>query len=243
MDFTTNGIVLSVRRHGETSAIVHVLTPDKGLHAGLVHGGVGRKMRPVLQAGNIVACTWRARLSEHLGTFTIEPISARAAQLMDERLSLSALNAACAITLAVMPEREPHQDVYDAFEIMLSHMDNPDIWPALYVRWEMGLLAAMGYGLDLSRCAVSGRNDALTHVSPRTGRAVSASEAEPYLDKLLALPQFLRAPGAIMMGGDVEAGLKLTGHFIQSRILWPSNKQLPQARERMIARLGAEGRL
>lgn len=236
MEFSTQGIVLSARRHGETSAIIEVLTPDKGRYAGLVRGGVGRKMRPVLQPGNKVRVSWQARLSEHLGTFTVEAIDARAAILMEDRLSLAALNAACAVTLAVLPEREPHRDVYNAFEIMLSHMDDPDIWPALYVKWEAGLLDAMGYGLDLSRCAAGGSNDNLTHVSPRTGRAVSASEAEPYLDKLLRLPQFLGA-GGLCQARDIEDGLRLTGYFIESRILWPVNKHLPEARERMQARL------
>jgi DNA repair protein RecO (recombination protein O) len=242
MDFSTHGIVISVRRHGETSAIIEVLTSDYGRHAGLVHGGVGRKMRPVLQPGNRVAVTWRARLSEHLGTFTVEPIKARAAELMDDRLALSALNAACAMSIALLPEREPHPQIFDAFEVMLAHMDQPDIWPALYVRWELGLLEALGYGLEITRCAVTNRNDELTHVSPRTGRAVSASEAEPYLDRLLKLPQFLSAHGAAIMAGDIESGLKLTGHFIERRILWPVDRQLPQARERMIARLTTESR-
>ena len=242
MEFSTQGFVLSVRRHGETSAIIDVLTPDKGRHAGLVRGGVSRKMRPVLQPGNLVRVNWQARLSEHLGNFTVEAIDARAAQLMDDRLALAALNAACALTLAVLPEREPHPAVYDAFAVMVSHMDDPDIWPALYVKWEAGLLDAMGYGLDLSKCAASGRNDNLTHVSPRTGRAVSASEAEPYLDKLLALPGFLAGRKGIMPD-EIKQGLTLTGYFIESRILWPADRQLPEARARMIERLSAEDRL
>ncbi len=242
MEFTTQGYVLSVRRHGETSAIIDVLTPDKGRHAGLVRGGVSRKMRPVLQPGNLVRVSWHARLSEHLGNFTVEAIDARSAQLMDDRLALSALNAACALTLAVLPEREPHKSVYDAFAVMIEHMDDPDIWPALYVKWEAGLLDAMGYGLDLSKCAASGSNDNLTHVSPRTGRAVSASEAEPYLDKLLPLPGFLIGRKGVMPGA-IKDGLALTGYFIESRILWPADRQLPDARARMIDRLTAEGRL
>lgn len=242
MDWTSEGYVLSTRRHGETSAIIEVLTPDQGRHAGLVRGGVGRKMRPVLQPGNKVRVSWHARLSEHLGNFTVEPIKARAAELMEDRLSLSALNAACAVTMAVMPEREAHLGVYSAFDVLMSAMHNPDIWPALFVRWEAGLLNAMGYGLDLSQCAASGRNDDLTHVSPRSGRAVSASEAEPYLDKLFPLPGFMRGDSAIMPG-DIEKGLTMTGHFIEARVLWPVNKTLPEARAAMIERLGAAGRL
>ena len=238
MEFSTQGFVLSVRRHAETSAIIEVLTPDKGRHAGLVRGGVGRKLRPVLQPGNKVRLNWQARLSEHLGTFTVEPLDARAAQIMDDRLSLAALNSICAITLAVMPEREPHLSVYNAFEVMLEHLSSPHIWPALYVQWEAGLLKAMGYGLDLSQCAAGGSNDNLSHVSPRTGRAVSASEAEPYVDKLLRLPPFMLGERHILPD-DIEDGLRLTGHFIESRILWPTNKQLPEARARMITQLRA----
>ena len=242
MQWTSEGYILSTRRHGETSAIIDVITPDQGRHAGLVRGGVGRKLRPVLQPGNKVRVSWQARLSEHLGNFTVEPIAARAAELMEDRLSLSALNAACAVTLSVMPEREPHEGIYAAFDVLMGAMHDPDVWPALFVKWEAGLLNAMGYGLDLSRCAASGVNDNLTHVSPRSGRAVSASEAEPYLDKLLALPEFMMRPSPVL-GGDIEKGLAITGHFIEARILWPVNRTMPEARAQMIERLKTAGRL
>jgi len=233
MEWTSDGIVLSVRKHGETSAIVDVLTPDHGRHLGLVRGGVGRRMRPVLQPGNVINVTWRARLSEHLGYMTAELSEARFAEIMDDRKALTALNAICAVAIAIMPERETHKDVYDATAILISHLHNADIWPALYVRWEAGLLSAMGYGLDLSSCAASGVTENLTHISPRSGRAVCYAEAEPYLDKMFILPQFLRS-GQGATASDIAAGLHLTGEFLRTRIFWPANKDLPEARERMV---------
>ena len=236
MDWESEGYILSVKKHGETSAIIDVFTPDKGRHLGLVRGGVSRRSRPVLQPGNKVKVAWRGRLSEHLGAYTVEALSARAAELMDDRLSLSGLNAICAVARECLPEREPHIDVYRALEVLIENLHDPEIWPALYVRWEAGLLTAMGYGLDLKSCAATGVNDNLTHVSPRSGRAVSASAAEPYKDKLLTLPGFLLGrPYAPLE--DVADGLSLTGYFLETRVQWGVNKTLPEARTRMIERL------
>ena len=236
MDWESEGYILSVKKHGETSVIIDVLTPDKGRHLGLVRGGVSRRSRPVLQPGNKVKVAWRGRLSEHLGAYTVEALSARAAELMDDRLSLSGLNAICAVARECLPEREPHIDVYSALEVLIENLHDPEIWPALYVRWEAGLLTAMGYGLDLKSCAATGVNDNLTHVSPRSGRAVSASAAEPYKDKLLTLPGFLLGrPYAPLK--DVADGLSLTGYFLETRVQWGVNKTLPEARTRMIERL------
>ena len=240
MDWQSEGYILSARKHGETSAIIDVFTPDHGRHLGLVRGGVSRRSRPVLQPGNKVKLEWRGRLSEHLGTYTVEALSARAADLMDDRLSLAGLNSVCAIARECLPEREAHLAVYNAFEVLIANLHDPDIWPALYVRWETGLLSAMGYGLDLRSCAATGTNDNLTHVSPRSGRAVSASAAEPYADKLLKLPSFMRGEPHVT-ADDIEAGLKLTGYFLETRAQWGVNKTLPEARARMIARLKADG--
>jgi len=239
MDWASEGYILSVRKHGETSAIIDVFTPDKGRHLGLVRGGVSRRNRSVLQPGNKVKVEWRGRLSEHLGNFTVEALSARAADLMDDRLSLAGLNAVCAIARECLPEREAHPNVYQAFEILIENMHDPEIWPALYVRWEAGLLTAMGYGLDLRSCAATGVNDNLTHVSPRSGRAVSASAAEPYADKLLALPAFMLGEPYVTPK-DVQDGLMLTGYFLETRVQWGVNRTLPEARMRMIKRLKVE---
>lgn len=236
MDWSSEGFILSVRKHGESSAIVNILTPDKGRHAGLVRGGSGRRMRPVLQPGNYVRCEWRSRLSEHLGYFTIEPVDAWAAQLMENRQSLSGLNSLCAMALETLPEREAHPRVFDAFRVVVENLDNEDIWPALYIRWEAGLLSAMGYGMDLSRCAATGETEHLTHVSPRSGRAVSADAAEPYRDKMLSLPGFLLGQSGVTPV-DILHGLSLTGYFLETRLQWGVNRTLPDARGQMITRL------
>ena len=236
MDWESEGYVLSVKKHGETSAIIDVFTPDRGRHLGLVRGGVSRRIRPILQPGNKVKVAWRGRLSEHLGAFTVEALSARAAELMDDRVSLAGLNSICAVARECLPEREPHPNVYSAFEVLLDNLHAPDIWPALYVQWEAGLLTAMGYGLDLTCCAATGKNDNLTYVSPRSGRAVSESAAEPYKDKLLPLPLFMLGQ-PFAPKEDIAKGLALTGYFLETRVQWGVNKTLPDARARMIKSL------
>jgi len=236
MDWSSEGFVLSVRKHGESSAIVNILTPDKGRHAGLVRGGAGRRMRPVLQPGNYVKVEWRSRLAEHLGYFTIEPMDAWAAHLMANRESLAGLNSLCAMALETLPEREAHPRVFEAFRVVVENLDNEEIWPALYIRWEAGLLSAMGYGMDLSKCAATGEAEDLSHVSPRSGRAVSAKAAEPYLDKMLSLPGFLLGEQGVS-AKDIMDGLSLTGYFLETRLQWGINRTLPDARAQMIARL------
>lgn len=243
MEWTGDGIVLAVRPHGETSAIVDLLTEQQGRHAGLVRGGRSRAARPVLQPGNRVHATWRARLADHLGNFDIEADRLVAGELMEDRLALAGLNAACSMACLALPEREPHAAVYRAFSLLLDAFGNPDIWPALYIRWEAGLLTDLGYGIDLTRCAVTGERDGLSHVSPKSGRAVTSDAAEPYLDKLLKLPGFLSDPARGVEAGDIEAGLMLTGHFLQRRVLWPHDRELPEARQRMMDRLAETERL
>jgi len=241
MDWSGEGYVLSVRKHGETSAIIDVFSREKGRHLGLVRGGVSRKLRPILQPGNKLQLEWRARLSEHLGNFTVEPDRLYAAEIMEDRLSLAGLNAACAVAKETLPEREPHPRVYQAFEVLIANFSEPDIWPALYVKWEAGLLRAMGYGMDLSKCAASGIDRDLIYVSPRTGRAVSEEAGEPYKDKLLTLPDFMQ-PNSLrndpqISAEDIQAGLKLTGYFLETRLQWGVNKTLPEARTRMLEKL------
>lgn len=236
MDWQGNGYILSTQKHGETSAIIDVFTRDQGRHKGLVRGGISRRMRPVLQPGNHVRVEWRGRLSEQLGYFTVESLDSRAAELMDDRLSLSGLNAMTAMCREMLPEREGHGKIFDVFEIVLANLHDIDIWPALYIRWEAGLLSALGYGLDFTRCAATGSNDNLTHISPRSGRAVSASAAEPYLDKLLRLPPFMRGE-SFSTPEDILDGLTLTGHFLETRVQWNLNRTLPEARHQLIERL------
>jgi DNA repair protein RecO (recombination protein O) len=242
MEWSDSGIILAVRPHGETSAIIEVLTPGQGRHAGLVKGARSRTLRPILQPGNEIRVAWRARLAEHLGQFQVEPDSLGAGVVMEDRTALAGLNAACAMAILALPEREQHEAVYDGFRVFLTALEDIDIWPALYVRWEAGLLSDLGYGLDWEKCAVTGTTEDLTHISPRTGRAVCAEEAAPYAPKLLALPGFLQGSGQIAEG-DIAKGLELTGYFLERRVLWPVDKQLPDARERLIAALEREGRL
>jgi DNA repair protein RecO (recombination protein O) len=242
MEWTGSGRIVAVRPHGETSAVVEILTAEHGRHAGLVRGGRSRSMRPVLQAGNRVRAVWRARLDEHLGAFQVEAEALSAGVLMEDPLALSGLNAACAMASACLPEREPHPAVAEAFEVLMGALENPDLWPPLYVSWEAGVLADLGYGLDLRKCAGTGQTHDLVYVSPRSGRAVSAEAGKPYHDKMLALPGFMAGSGTLDPG-DVAAGLKLTAYFIERRVLWPSDKRLPDARARMIERLEAGGLL
>ena len=172
MQWSDEGIVLSSRAHGETSAIAELLTRDHGRHLGLVRGGRSKRLRPVLQAGNLVQASWRARLSEHLGSYTLELEEAYAARIFDERAALAGLNTLSALA-RLLPEREPHAPLYDATRVVLSALSEGDHWPALLVRWEMGLLNELGFGLDLDACAATGETDDLVYVSPKTGRAVS----------------------------------------------------------------------
>jgi DNA repair protein RecO (recombination protein O) len=238
MDWTEDGYILSVKAHGETSAIINVLTKQYGRHAGLVRGGRSRRMRPVLQPGNKINVRWHARLSEHLGSFDVEAVDARAAIFMDDRLSLTGLNAISALTMAALPEREPHKNLFQVFEILLENLHDIDIWPAIYIRYELALLQALGYGLDLSTCAATGTTENLTHVSPRSGRAVCQTAAKPFLEKLIPLPEFLNGTNRLQEG-DIEAGLDLTGFFIESRIFHAMNKETPPERARLVELLTA----
>lgn len=237
MQWRADGYVLTVRRHGETSAVLEILTREYGRYAGLVRGAGGKRLRGILQPGSLLHVSWRARLSEHLGLFVIEDAATNIAPLLDNPLALSGLTGASSIISTTVPERESHQRLFDAFAMLIANLHNPEIWPALYVRLEVGILAELGYGLDFSKCAATGATKNLTHVSPRTGRAVCSQAAAPYLDKLLALPEFLTESPSTLQSDDIKNGLALTGYFLERRVLWPVNKQLPDARARMKDRL------
>jgi DNA repair protein RecO (recombination protein O) len=230
------GVVLAVRRHGESAAIVSVLTREHGRCAGLVRGGFGRKARPVYQQGNVLDVTWRARLAEQLGTLTGELKAQLAARLMVDPGRLAGLAAACSLLETTLPERDPHPRLYDVVGAFLAQLaDEPD-WLRRYVLFELALLAELGFGLDLGRCAVTGSTEDLVYVSPRSGRAVSRGGAGLYADRLLALPPFLlgRAPAD---PAQVAAGLKLTGTFLRRHLFDASDRPLPEARDRLLARL------
>ncbi len=237
MEWSDDGIVLSARKHGESAAILSVLTAEHGRHAGLVRGGMGSRMRGMLEPGNRVRVTWRARLEEHLGSFVqCDMVANVSAGLLDDPLRLAALQSVCAVAEAALPERERHAAVYAGLLALLDAF-RCDAWAGQYVRWELALLADLGFGLDLSQCAATGRNDDLAFVSPKSGRAVSASAGEPYRDRLLALPDFLLGEGREPGLGEVVAGLALTGHFLDRHVLAPHGKTLPPARGRLLDRL------
>ena len=236
MDWQDQGFVLVAKRHGESDAVVTALTRLHGRHLGLVKGGASRTKRPALQPGNLVAVEWRARLAEQLGHFQIEPVRAIGALLFDDARRLAALAAICATIEAALPEREPHADIYDSFAQLIQMLEQAhESWPANYVRWESGLLSALGFGLDLTRCALTGVTLDLAYVSPRTGRAASLEAGRPFQDKLLRLPPFLVDDGARPARGDLEAGLRLTGHFLNSHVFAQSQKSgLVDARDRLV---------
>jgi DNA repair protein RecO (recombination protein O) len=239
MNFTDTGIVLDARAHGETHAVVDVFTRAHGRWTGLVYGGQGRRMRPLLQAGNEVSLEWKGRGEETLGHFALEMAHARAGEAMGERLSLSALSAACVVALATLPEREAHERAYTAMAVLLANLDHIELWPALMARWELGLLAELGFGLTLDRCAATGSRENLIYVSPRSACAVSAEAGEPYKEKMLPLPAFLRGASSAATPAEAVDALTTTGHFIETRILHVSNRQLPEARLRVVELLRA----
>ncbi len=238
MEWSDDAIVLSTRPHGESSAILELLTRDHGRHAGLVRGGASRRVKPTLQPGNSVHVQWRARLEEHLGSFTCELARSRAGELMDGRDTLAGLNAFSAMTIAAMPEREAHATVFLGGAILLDEMMTGDTahWLPLYVRWEAGLLEALGFGLDLSECASTGAKTDLIYVSPKSGRAVSRDAAGIYASRMFRLPGFLMGDDTDQAHGDeIASGLALTGHFLLERVLKPQGKGLPPARVRLDA--------
>jgi DNA repair protein RecO (recombination protein O) len=238
MEWLDQAIVLSARPHGETSAVVTLLTQEHGRHAGLVRGGQNSKSRAIYQTGNQVRAQWRARLADHLGSLICEPMESHAARLFDDPRRLAALSAAAAVSERALPEREPHPACFHGFLALLEAMAG-DHWAEAYVRWELALLAELGFGLDLSRCAAGGDNDQLAYVSPRTGRAVSLGAGEPYRERLLVLPGFLVGRGG---GGPLEvgAGLAVTGYFLERHVFHPQDRALPQARRRLADAFPAE---
>jgi DNA repair protein RecO (recombination protein O) len=236
MEWRDAGFVLAIRRHGEHGIIVELLTREHGRHAGLVRGGQSPRMRAVLQLGNQVTATWRGRLTEHLGTFGCELVTAHAARMFDDPDRLAALTAAAALLAGALPEREPHSDVFALFANLLEALDSAADWPARYVSWERDLLAALGFGLDLTRCVATGVTSDLAYVSPRTGCAVSRAAGLRYHDRLFALPDFLwqDAPAD---SNQMLLGLALTGHFLVHQIFAPQGRPLPAARIRLAERM------
>lgn len=241
VEWSDDAIVLGARPHGENAAILSVLTPGHGRHAGLVRGGQGRRLRGLLQPGNELRVVWRARLPEHLGSFTVEPVSLRTGRLLGEADRLSALAAATAATDTALPEREPHPALYRALQALLEALQDEPLWPAVYVRYELGLLAELGFALDLSQCVATGATTDLAFVSPRTGRAVSTAAAAPYREKLLACPPFLTRDPTVddidLTWAHIHDGVRLTGFFLERQIYLHANRREPGARTRFVDRI------
>ena len=234
MDWREEGLLLAVRKHGETAAIIDVFTESHGRHAGVVRGGTSRKIAPILQPGAQLDLTWRARLEEHLGAFTVEPVRSRAAQMMADRETLAALNAATALLAFSLPEREAHPALYRRTQALFDMIGEGEFWPLAYLRWELALLEDLGFGLDLETCAATGSTDKLAFVSPRTGRAVSEAGAGAYKDRLLPLSPALVGKGEGSTE-DILSGLKTTGHFLTHHLA-PSlgDRPPPAARQRLV---------
>ncbi len=231
MEWQDTGIILSHRKHGETSSVIHVLTADHGRHAGYVRGGNSKKMRPILQIGNAVHVTWRSRVADQLGNYALEMETPHAARLMTRPDPLLALRSACAIANRALPERHSYPGIYNGILALIDALER-DVWAEAYVMWELNLLKALGFGLHLDRCAVTGATDQLTYVSPRTGRAVTTEGAGEHRDKLLILPQFLTGQSSDSKG-DIYQGLKLTAHFLRRFVFHPMDQDLPEVRRQL----------
>ncbi len=244
MEWNDEAIVLGLRQFGESGAILEVLTRGHGRHLGLVRGASSKRIKGALEPGNAMSVHWRARLDQHLGSFTVELSAARAAQFFEDGTKLAGLSAACAICGATLPEREMHTRVFEALDAFLGAMaekPSPD-WVVDYVRFEIVLLEDLGFGLDLASCAATGVQENLTYVSPKTGRAVSEAAAAPYREKLLRLPQFLAPEDGKAGVQDLVDGMALTGFFLERVALEPHGGVMPPARARLSERLAAAGR-
>lgn len=244
MRFGTPAIVCALRSHGEHGAVVGLMTPEHGLQAAYVRGARGRRMRPVLMGGNVVQAQLSARTDTQLPQATAELVHSRG-PLLSEPLPAAAIEWATVLTATVLPEGQPYPHLYDALGGLLDAIEaapSASGWGAALVRYELLVLAELGFGLDLDRCAVTGSNDALVAVSPKSGRAVSAAEAEPYAGKLLPLPPFVRAGGSASWE-EIAQGLALTGHFLMRDLITERSLPLAEARARLVDRLRRAGGL
>lgn len=233
MSYIDNAFILSARAHGETHAVAEIFGEAHGRRAGLVYGGQGRRMQPILQPGNAVRADWKGR-GEGLGFFSFEMDRPFAAELMDDRLALAALAATSALASATLPEGEPHPRLFHSMRVLFEHMSEFEVWPPLMARFELGLLAELGFGLSLDRCAATGARENLVYVSPKSASAVSAEAGDPYKDRMLPLPAFLRDVAAPATALDAIAALTTTGYFIETRVLHAINRDLPDARRRLL---------
>ena len=223
------GIVLSARAHGENGAVVSLLTLEQGRHSGYVRGAQGTRMRGTLEVGNVVDARWQSRTSDSLGAFSLELSKNFTAHFMQDALKLAALQSACALCDVALPDREQHEGLYRGLIALFETLDT-EIWAAAYVMWEIALLKELGFSLNLRDCAGGGHSDDLAYVSPKTGRAVSAAQGEPYKDKLLPLPAFLSPSGGSSEDADIYDGLQMTGYFLEHWVFTHHSKGVPSPR-------------
>lgn len=241
MQWTDEAIVLGVRRHGETSVILELMTVERGRHLGLVRGGAGTRLRGVLQPGNSLRATWRARLDDHLGNYAVEGINLRAAGFLTAAHAVHGVTHLAALC-RLLAEREPHARIHAALEEILEALDDPVAVAPMVARFELSFLAELGFGLDLSSCAATGVKEDLIYVSPRSGRAVSRAGGEAYRDRLMRLPDFLRNDREPGSSDDLADAFALTGFFLERHAFAPRNQPLPDARARFVAAVLVHGR-
>lgn len=236
MQWTDEGIVIGVRRHGEASAILELMTREHGRHLGMVRGGFGTRMKPILQTGNTLSATWRARLDEHLGNYTVEPLRQRASNYFGASHAIYGVTHLAAL-MRLLPERDPHGGLFSEFEQILDRLEDA-VWAApMVARFELQLLSELGFGLDLEQCAATGATGDLIYVSPKSGRAVSRSAGEPWADKMLRLPAFLRDRDSQPAGRDLADGFALTGFFLMRYALEPRGMTLADERGHFLSAL------
>ena len=236
MEWTDEGIVLGVRKHGEANAILELLTREHGRHLGLVRGGAGSRMRPVLQPGNSLRASWRARLDEHLGHYSVEGLQLRAGAFLSAAHAVYAVTHLAAL-VRLLPERDPHRGIYEALIVLLDNIEKPALTAANLVCFELHMLGALGFGLDLASCAATGTAVDLVYVSPKSSRAVSRAAGEAWHERLLPLPAFLRdrPKDDTPQAADLSAGFALTGFFLMRHVLEPRGLALSDARAHFIA--------
>lgn len=236
MQWTDEGIVLGVKRHGEASGILELMTREHGRHLGMVRGAFGSRMKPILQPGNSVTATWRARLDEHLGNYTVEALNLRAAGFFSASHAIYGVTHLAAL-MRLLPERDPHEGLYAVFENLLDRLDDPPWAAPEVVRFELRVLAELGFGLDLTECAATGVTKELIYVSPKSGRAVSREAGQPYADRMLRLPAFVQDEAAAASGTDLADGFALSGYFLTRHVLAPRGLELADERAHFIAAL------
>ena len=241
MEWRDEGVIIGLKRHGETSVIVELMTRAHGRHLGIVKGGRSRRMQTVLQPGNSAECVWRARLDEHLGTYAIEVTRSRAAEIMETPLALHGMNLV-SMLMRLLPERDPHPALYETLLIVMDHLPKREIAPALMVRLEMAILTELGFGLDLTECAATGQTEDLIYVSPKSGRAVSRDAGEPWRDRLLRLPAFLGDGERVSTPDrdEIRDGFALTGFFLERDVYGPRGQATPEVRTAYLAQVNRD---